>query len=86
MYRLPKDYTIRVAKEWMAKVIKLPARYKNDVLHSGSVQHWPPRVQEIFRSWLWKQGINLVRDHKVYYLEFFDEKTASFFVLQYLGE
>lgn len=84
-FRLSANYTVLVAREWAGKFI--PQRgYGYDQYHKGSIYYWPQRMQEKFRDWLWDKGIRLVRDHKIYYLEFFDESTASFFVLRYLGE
>jgi hypothetical protein len=36
-----------------------------------------------FKEWLFADGIVLIRDKKVWYLQFFDETTSSHFILQF---
>lgn len=73
--RISKELTYTVAYNWSQQYVgelKAPLRW------------WGPRNLRMFSDWAFGQGAQLVRDHGDYYLEFFDEKSAAFFMLKYI--
>lgn len=86
-YRVGSDQTYRIAKKWFTDFAPQKWRDYYSNWNKGNpthVGHWPTNMRNDFSSWLWSQGINLVRDNKLYYLEFLNESDASFFILRYV--
>ena len=49
-----------------------------------SFDRWTTRERDVFNGWLLEQNAYLIRENKVYYIDFYEEEYASLFLMKHL--